>query len=107
MPWLEHSAEIIVMFKALGLSKAQISRVLSGDVAKVEGEIIDPDTGTPQLIPASNVYLVKMEGCKTVKIMINELPIKQFFFEYTTARPISRGTQTRTPLLLYLVLRPC
>jgi len=38
MPWLEQSEEIIVMLKALGLSKAQISRVLSGDVAKVEGE---------------------------------------------------------------------
>ena len=102
MPWLEQSEEIIVMLKALGLSKAQISRVLSGDVAKVEGEIIDPDTGKPQLIPMSNVHLVKTEGCKTVEIMINDLPIRQFFFEYYDRQAYLQRYADKDPLFAEL-----
>ena len=102
MPWLEHSEEIIITLKAMGLSKAQISRVLSGDVAQVEGEIIDPETGKPQLIPMSNVKLVKTDACKKVELQINDLPIPQFFMEHYQRQNYLKNYADKDPLFAEL-----
>lgn len=102
MPWLEQSDQIILKLKALGLSKAQISRVLSGDVAEVEGEIIDPDTGYPQLIPMSKVKLVKTDACKKVEIQIDNLPIPQFFMEYYERQAYLKKYADKDPLFAEL-----
>lgn len=102
LPWLEHSEEIILKLKAMGLSKAQISRVLSGDVAQVEGEIIDPETGKPQLIPMSNVKLVKTDACKKVELQINDLPIPQFFMEHYQRQNYLKNYADKDPLFAEL-----
>ena len=102
MPWLGQTDEFIVTLKAMGLSKSQISRVLSGDTAPVEGELTDPDTGKTQLIPLANVTLFKSDGCRKAEIRVNNLPVRQFFFEFYARQAFLRDCADKDPVFAEL-----
>ncbi len=75
LPWLEESDTIIITLKAMGLSHRNITKILCGGEAIIDGDITSPYTGqTLQVVNARISLNLKQEH--TPQLMMDDLPLQ-------------------------------
>ena len=81
LPWLEESDTIIITLKAMGLSHRNITKILCGGEAIIDGDITSPYTGqTLQVVNARISLNLKQEH--TPQLMMDDLPLQDGLQEW-------------------------
>ena len=81
LPWLEESDTIIITLKAMGLSHRNITKILCGGEAIIDGDITSPYTGqTLQVVNARITLNLKQEH--TPQLMMDDLPLQDGLQEW-------------------------
>lgn len=81
LPWLEESDTIIITLKAMGLSHRNITKILCGGEAIIDGDITSPYTGqTLQVVNARISLNLKQEH--TPQLTMDNLPLQDGLQEW-------------------------
>lgn len=82
LPWLEESDTIIITLKAMGLSHRNITKILCGGEAIIDGDITSPYTGQTLQVVNARISLNLKQQEQTPQLMMDDLPLQDGLQEW-------------------------